>query len=101
MATTRTYETATGISLGGHGATTAYDSRPQLRNTPAALERAKQAYCHAKHRSGTSTAFAFFIAAAIAVGTQGSAPLALLGFVALALLSAASGTTIGRHQFRA
>lgn len=101
MATMPTYEAATRLALGGREAASEPKDRPLLRDKGGTLDRAEQAYRHAMYQSNTGTAAAFFVTCAIAVGTEGSAPIALLGLLALALLSAASSMPLAQYRFRA
>ncbi len=101
MATMPTYEAASGMALGGQGATSVPEARPRLRNLSATLDRAEQIYQRTVYQSNTGASVAFFVACAIAVGTSGSDPIPMVGFLAIALLSAGSSIPLARYRFRA
>lgn len=101
MATTPTYEAATGIALGTRGATSVPEPRPKLRDMGPTLDRAEQVYQRTVYQSNTGAAVAFFAACAIAVGAPTVDPIPLVGLLAIALISTGSSIPLARYRFRA
>ncbi|MBK9259674.1 MAG: hypothetical protein IPM54_07510 [Polyangiaceae bacterium] len=92
------YQTADRMTFGR--ADVASDADVDVPISQGVIARATQAHDHEVYRARVVSAIAFLVATALAVGTDGATPNAMLGFLAISIASALSSKPLARHRFR-